>query len=263
VGEVVADEGRHGHVADRQAGHAQDGAGTDPGDIFYIRSTDRGITFATPVKLNSDTTTRPQWQPNLSAAKDGSLLTVWYDARESTTCTKGDPSVPCYRMWARKSTDGGATWLPDMAFSDVVTPLPNQPDSNIVFEYVGDFDYSSASTTGHLHTWTDGRVPLSGASQQDPFFDQVAIGAGSDTITITKAIWSTSRQQLLVNATDSNPAATLTCKRTSDGFVFGTMRTRADGDYQGKFNGVTSSPVNITVTSDLGGSNSADVRTKP
>src|SRR5439155_18039748 len=43
--------------------YAQHGAGADPGDIFYIRSTDSGATFSTPLKLNTDTTTRPQWQP--------------------------------------------------------------------------------------------------------------------------------------------------------------------------------------------------------
>ena len=158
--------------------YAQDGAGADAGDVFYIRSTDKGVTFGAPFKLNSDATTRPQWQPNLSAAEDGSLLAVWYDARESTVCTKGNPAVPCYRMWARKSLDNGATWLADMEFSDIVTPLPGQPDGNIVTEYVGDYDYSNHVLDAHLHTWVDGRVPINAASQQDPFFDQDGGGGG-------------------------------------------------------------------------------------
>lgn len=238
-------------------------SGSDVGNVFYIRSTDNGSTFSAPFQLNTDTTTRPQWQPNISAGSDGSLLAVWYDARESTSCVKGSTSTPCYRMWGRQSTDNGATWAADQAFSDVVTPLPGQPDSGIVTEYAGDYDYSFASPAGHLHTWTDGRIPISNASQQDVFFDQVAIGSSVDTVTIVKAQWSTSRQQLVVNATDSNPAAVLTCKRTSDGFVFGPMRTRGDGTYQGKFNGVTTNPVNITLTSNLGGTASADVRVRP
>jgi hypothetical protein len=158
--------------------YAQRGTSPDPGDVYYIRSTDKGVTFGAPFKLNSDTTTRPQWQPNLSAADDGSLLAVWYDARESTTCAKGNPAVPCYRMWARKSTDGGATWLADMEFSDIVTPLPGQPDPNIVTEYVGDYDYSYHLLNAHLHTWVDGRVAIGGQSQQDPFFDQEGGGGG-------------------------------------------------------------------------------------
>ena len=48
--------------------YAQHGAGSDPGDVYYIRSTDGGFTFGTPFKLNTDATTRPQWQPNLSVS---------------------------------------------------------------------------------------------------------------------------------------------------------------------------------------------------
>jgi hypothetical protein len=158
--------------------YAQRGAGGDPGDVFYIRSTDKGVTFSAPFKLNTDGTTRPQWQPNLSVAEDDSLLAVWYDARESANCQKGNPAVPCYRMWARKSTDGGVTWGADMEFSDIVTPLPGQQDPNIVTEYVGDYDYGYHVLNQHLRSWADGRVTISGQSQQDPFFDQEGAGGG-------------------------------------------------------------------------------------
>ena len=43
----------------------------------------------------------------------------------------GNRAVPCYKMYARKSNDNGASWLPDDAFSDVVTPLPAQNDPSI------------------------------------------------------------------------------------------------------------------------------------
>jgi len=45
--------------------YAQHGTGSDPGDVYYIRSTDGGVTFSAPLKLNTDSTTRPQWQPNI------------------------------------------------------------------------------------------------------------------------------------------------------------------------------------------------------
>jgi plastocyanin len=83
----------------------------------------------------------------------------------------------------------------------------------------------------------------------------------SDTVTITKAQYTTSRTQLLVQATDSNPAAVLTVSVTSTGEVLGTLRTRGDGNYQGKFT-VTANPVNVTVSSDLGGTDSAPVRVR-
>ena len=64
----------------------------DPGDVYYIRSTDSGVTFSAPFKLNTDATTRPQWQPNLSVSPSGTLFATWYDARESASCTHGNPA---------------------------------------------------------------------------------------------------------------------------------------------------------------------------
>jgi hypothetical protein len=151
--------------------YTQHGTGGDPGDVYYIRSTDRGQTFSTPLKLNTDSTSRPNWQPNLSVSPSGTLFAVWYDARESTSCTLGDTAVPCYRMWARKSTDNGVTWLPDDMFSDVVSPLPGENEQGIIPD-VGAFDYASAIAGKHLASWTDGRVAINGVSQQDAFFDQ-------------------------------------------------------------------------------------------
>jgi hypothetical protein len=156
--------------------YAQHGAGTDPGDVYYIRSTDGGTTFGTPFLLNTDGGTRPQWQPNLSVSPTGTLLATWYDARESADCTVGNTGVPCYRMWSRKSNDNGASWLPDDTLSDVVSPLPAQPDPNIVSVYVGDYDYGSAIGAKHVTSWADGRVAINSQSQQDAFTDRDLVG---------------------------------------------------------------------------------------
>ena len=67
--------------------YAQHGAGADAGDVYYIRSTDSGVTFSAPFKLNTDSTTRPQWQPNISVSPSGSLFATWYDGREFASCT--------------------------------------------------------------------------------------------------------------------------------------------------------------------------------
>jgi hypothetical protein len=144
--------------------------GTDPANSFYIRSTDNGATFGTPMQLNTDTSGKANWQPNISVASDNSLLAVWYDEREATSaCVEGSTTVPCYRMYSRRSTDGGVTWATDRPFSDVVTPLPGQPDPFIIAEYAGDYDYSYSVGKAHIHPWVDGRVPISSASQQDAF----------------------------------------------------------------------------------------------
>src|SRR5262245_26241438 len=156
--------------------YAQHGDGSDPGDVYYIRSTDGGSAFGTPFKLNTDGGTRPQWQPNLPVSPAGTLLATWYDARETANCAVGNTGTPCYRMWSRKSNDNGANWLPDDMLSDVVSPLPAQNDPFIVSVYVGDYDYGSALLTKHVTSWADGRVAIGGTSQQDAFTDRELVG---------------------------------------------------------------------------------------
>ena len=184
--------------------YAQHGTGSDAGDVYYIRSSDGGVTFGAPFKLNTDSTTRPQWQPNISVSPSGTLLATWYDARESTTCTKGNPAVPCYRMWARKSNDNGLTWLPDDTLSDVVSPLPGQSDGNIQPTYAGDYDYGTALLTKHTTSWTDGRVAISGASQQDTFTDRELVGFAVTTTTpACNSIISTQPVDFVINFSDA------------------------------------------------------------
>ena len=183
--------------------YAQHGAAADPGDVYYIRSTDGGVTFGAPVKLNTDSTSRPQWEPNLSVSAAGTLFATWYDARESASCTRGDPSVPCYRIWSRKSTDDGATWLADDAFSDVVSPLPAQSDPGFNPIYVSDYDYASSNANLHLSGWVDGRVAISGASQQDAFADKELAGFGvKSTDPACGSLVSTHPTDFVVNLTD-------------------------------------------------------------
>jgi hypothetical protein len=59
-----------------------------------------------------------------------------------------------------------------MPVSDVVTPLPDQPDPGIVETYASDYDYGSSVPNLHLHAWVDGRVTINGISQQNAFFDR-------------------------------------------------------------------------------------------
>jgi hypothetical protein len=99
-------------------------------------------------------------------------------------------------MWARKSTDNGLTWAADEAFSDVGSPLPGQPDASIVTEYVGDYDYSNHVGNTHLHPWTDGRVAINNASQQDSFFDQDGSGGAENILLEARVQGETGRHRV-------------------------------------------------------------------
>ena len=192
--------------------YTQHGTGSDPGDVYYIRSTDGGVTFGTPFKLNSDTTDRPQWMPNLSVSPGGTLLATWYDARVSTDsdCVYGSPTSPCYQMFSRKSNDNGATWLPDDTLSDVVSPLPEQPDANVQPTYAGDYDYGTAITTKHLTSWTDGRVAINNTSQQDVFTDRELVGFSVTTTTpACNSVINTQPMDFVINLSDAVDTTTV------------------------------------------------------
>jgi hypothetical protein len=223
----------------------QQGTGGDPADVYYIRSTDGGVTFGTPVKLNTDTTSRPNWQPNLSVSPGGTLFAAWYDARGSTSsdCVYGSPTSPCYQMWARKSNDNGVTWLPDDTFSDVISPLPAQNDPNIVGSYVGDYDYGSAILTKHLSSWADGRVAIAGASQQDTFTDRELVGfAVTTSDPACNSVISTQPTDFVIDLSDAVNTGTV---QATDFTVNGTPAnsvTFQNGDTQITFH-FNSSPV--------------------
>jgi hypothetical protein len=147
--------------------------GTDPGNVMYIRSVDNGTTWSAPLQLNTDGTARAQWGASLAVSKTGRLLVTWYDERETAACGLPGANTPCYRRWGRVSQDGGVTWLPDQTVSDVVSPLPAQPDPTVGATWVGDADRSSADGEVAFTLWVDGRTLIGGSSQQDVYFEKV------------------------------------------------------------------------------------------
>jgi chorismate synthase len=48
--------------------------------------------------------------------------------------------------------------------------------------YVGDYDYASALVADHITAWADGRIAVSGQSQQNTFFDKEPAGGGGGGI---------------------------------------------------------------------------------
>ncbi|PYJ29445.1 MAG: hypothetical protein DME90_05515, partial [Verrucomicrobia bacterium] len=182
---------------------------TDHGDVYYIRSTDAGLTFGTPVKLNTDTGTAMQWQPSLTSTSTGALFASWYDEREVNSgndlnCTVGSPTQNCYRRWGRVSLDNGATWQPDDMVGRALSPLPAQPDFAIQSTYEGDYDYHSSNGAATIGGWTDGRVLISNTSQQDVFVNFVTPGFGVASSTpACNSVVNTQPVDFVMNLTDA------------------------------------------------------------
>lgn len=147
--------------------YAYAGADLDPGDIFYIRSTDNGTTWSAPIVLNTDDGNGLEhWMPQVSATAAGKVQVSWYDRRDTTDGVN-------YEYFGITSLDGGTTFGIDFPISDIVVAQPAQPDPLVQACYAGDYNYHISFGTTNYVTWTDGRVPIAGVNQQDVFFDKV------------------------------------------------------------------------------------------
>src|SRR6266516_2895495 len=123
-------------------------------------------------------------------------------------------------MHSNKSADNGVTWQGDMTLSDVVSPLPLQPDPGIVGTYVGDYDYGSAILVKHVTSWADGRVIINGISQQDAFTDRELVGfAVTSTTPACNSVINTQPVDFVVNLSDAVNTSTV---QASDFTVNGT-----------------------------------------
>lgn len=143
----------------------------DLGDIYYIRSSDNGASWSSPMPLNTDQAAQNnvvQWLPSISVTAQGYVLATWYDRRNTTDGLE-------YEIYGRLSLDNGATWLPDEALSDVHIPQPTQVDPALDFCFAGDSNLHSALGNASLVTWTDGRNALEGQQQMDVYFRKVPL----------------------------------------------------------------------------------------
>ncbi|MDQ6740547.1 MAG: exo-alpha-sialidase, partial [Actinomycetota bacterium] len=81
-------------------------------DVAFSRSTDAGVTWSAPIRLNDDPQGNgiDQWAPNIATGPDGRVGVTWNDRRD-------DPNHVLYARYYSESTDGGLTWSPNSPIS--------------------------------------------------------------------------------------------------------------------------------------------------
>jgi hypothetical protein len=107
-----------------------DPPGDDPLDIHFIRSTDDGVTWSLPLRINDDESPpyRWQWFGTMSVAPNGRIDVVWNDTRVT-----GDPVVSA--MFYSYSTDGGVTWSANQQISPTFNSHLGWPNQNKLGDY--------------------------------------------------------------------------------------------------------------------------------
>jgi hypothetical protein len=80
-----------------------DPPGDDPSDVMFARSTDGGVTWSQPVRLNDDASGNWNWMATMSVAPNGRIDVAWNDTR-NTSAMEWSELHYCVSM------DGGTHW---------------------------------------------------------------------------------------------------------------------------------------------------------
>jgi hypothetical protein len=118
------------------AADPNDGSG-DEADIFFIRSTNKGQNWSSPIQVNDDPTITDQVLPWMAVKADGTIDIVWYDRRNDSNDVYWD-------VYIAKSTDDGISFSINLKVSDQSFPAPTV-SGGWVGEYLGlDVDANDA-----------------------------------------------------------------------------------------------------------------------
>jgi len=113
----------------------------DPCDVMFAKSTDGGLTWENPVKVNDDTGNNAwQWFGTMSIAPDGRIDAIWLDSRDNF----GSVNSSLYYSY---SLDQGETWSENERLSDSFDPHIGWPQQAKMGDY---FDMFSDDKGAHL-----------------------------------------------------------------------------------------------------------------
>ena len=149
---------------------------TDDGDIFLMRSRDKGETWDEPVKINQDDTDRVQFHPSIAVSADGVLHAMWGDMRD-------DPDEVRYHIYYTRSADQGETFgfeNADLGLNVPDTRVTDFPSNSLRGfpggRFIGDYFSIAANEDDVYMVWADTRLgEFAGANQQIGFARQTAI----------------------------------------------------------------------------------------
>jgi hypothetical protein len=154
-------------------------AGRSTTDVMFVRSTDGGLSFSTPVRINDDgLTNKWHWFGTFSVAPNGRLDAVWNDSRNSVANNTDSQLFYSY------STDAGVTWSPNVAVSISFNPLEGYPNQNKIGDYITMVSDNTGANVAYSATFNFN--PSRGQHEEDVYYVRVfPSGGGTPTPTPT------------------------------------------------------------------------------
>jgi hypothetical protein len=187
-------------------------------DVMFVRSTDGGLTFSAPHKVNDDPVNPSKWHwfGTFSVAPNGRLDAVWYDTRNAANNTDS-------QLFYSFSTDAGVTWSPNVAVSDAFIPSEGYPNQNKIGDYI---TIVSDNTGGNVaYSATFNFNASRGQHEEDIYYVRVS-PSGGGTPTPTPTASSTPTATATATATFT-PTATATATATPTATITATPSATA------------------------------------
>src|SRR6266403_3359998 len=145
-------------------------SGRSTTDVMFVRSTDDGLTFSAPQKINDDPVNPSKWHwfGTFSVAPNGRLDAVWYDTRNASNNTDSE----LFYSW---STDGGVTWAPNVQVSNPFNPFEGYPNQSKIGDYITIVSDSTGGNVAYAATFNFN--PNNGQHEEDVYYVRVGPSA--------------------------------------------------------------------------------------
>jgi hypothetical protein len=147
-------------------------------DVMFARSTDGGQNFSPPHRINDDPINHNKWHffGTLSVAPNGRIDVVWYDTRNA-------PNNIDSQLFYSWSTDGGATWAPNVQVSNTFNPQAGFPNNQKIGDYITIVSDNTGGSVAYAATFNANPNAV-GGHEQDVYYVRVSpTGGGTPTPT--------------------------------------------------------------------------------
>ena len=153
-------------------------SGRSTTDVMFVRSTDDGLTFSAPQKINDDPVNPSKWHwfGTFSVAPNGRLDAVWYDTRNAANNTDS-------QLFYSFSTDAGVTWSANVAASNPFNPFEGYPNQSKIGDYITIVSDDTGGNVAYAATFNFN--PNNGQHEEDVYYVRVFPGGQGPTPTPT------------------------------------------------------------------------------